>query len=259
SRFNRVLPASLRRQLERRSFSERFATRIHTYPWRETGRLLAARLNLPRLTAHERGVFSVDSVYQTLDRHVARRLASRPQLNAVYAYEDGALNLFLAAKRAGCKCIYDLPIGYWRAARKIQKEEAELQPQWAATLSGNLDSAEKLDRKDQELRLADQIIVASTFTWKTLSLAPKLAAPIAIVPYGAPEVAPQRRVSRRGPLKVLFTGILSQRKGISYLFDAVERLGGAVELTLLGQPAGRCAALDRQLKRHRWIRSLPHA
>jgi glycosyltransferase involved in cell wall biosynthesis len=254
-----MLPAGVRRQLERRSFSAQFASRIHTHPWRETGRLLASRLNLRGLTAHERGVFSVDSVYQTLDRHVARRLAGQPQINAVYSYEDGALNLFLAARRAACECIYDLPIGYWRAAQKLQQEEAELQPDWAPTLSANLDSPEKLDRKDQELLLANRIIVASTFTWKTLALAPHISAPVSIVPYGAPEVGPRRTMSRRGPLKVLFTGILSQRKGVSYLFEAIARLGRDVELTLIGQPAGRCEALERQLKRHRWIRSLPHA
>ena len=259
SRLSHVVPAGLRRQLERRSFSEQFAEKIHTYPWRETGRLLAARLNFRGLTRHERGVFSVDSVYQTMDKHIAARLAKHPEINAVYAYEDGALSMFQEMRRNEGQCIYDLPIGYWRAARKIQQEEAQLQPAWAPTLSANLDSIEKLDRKDQELLLASQIIVASTFTWKTLAHAPNISAPIKIVPYGAPEPAPHRAKTRRGPLKVLFTGILSQRKGVSYLFDAIDKLGTNVELTLIGQPPGPCPALEKALSRHRWIRSLPHA
>ncbi|TVP77697.1 MAG: glycosyltransferase, partial [Puniceicoccaceae bacterium] len=62
------------------------------------------------------------------------------------------------------------------------------------------------------------------------------------------------------PLELLFVGGLSQRKGLSYLFAAVEALGKAVELTVIGRrPKVTCAALDRALAKHRHIESLPHA
>jgi glycosyltransferase involved in cell wall biosynthesis len=143
--------------------------------------------------------------------------------------------------------------------QKIQQEEAALKPEWASTMSANLDSAEKLERKDRELQLADKIVVASAFTKKTLAEAPNLNAPIQVIPYGAPAVAAPVEKQCNGKLKVLFVGILSQRKGISYVFDAVKPLAAHVELTLIGRPGGPCPALERELKAHRWIPSLPHA
>ncbi len=59
---------------------------------------------------------------------------------------------------------------------------------------------------------------------------------------------------------MLFAGSLGQRKGLSYLLDAVKRLAGHVELTLLGSKTVRgCAALDEAARAHRWIPTLPHA
>jgi glycosyltransferase involved in cell wall biosynthesis len=60
-------------------------------------------------------------------------------------------------------------------------------------------------------------------------------------------------------LRVIFIGSLSQRKGLSYLLDAVQQLGSAVELTLIGRRVGDCRPLDAALKIHRWIPSLSHA
>jgi len=124
------------------------------------------------------------------------------------------------------------------------------------------DSPEKLARKDEELSLASGVLVASTFTRNSLSSAPALAAPVFVIPYGAPEpVEESRHVSKPSAarLRVLFAGSLTQRKGLSYLLEAVRLLQGQVELTLLGaRPAERCEPLDRALREHRWIPSLPH-
>jgi len=43
---------------------------------------------------------------------------------------------FAEARRRGARTFYDLPIGYWRAARTLLLEEAEREPEWAVTLSG---------------------------------------------------------------------------------------------------------------------------
>lgn len=256
--LNCALPERWRDELSRRAFPSEVSSRIHTRPWRELGRLLSGKLQLDSFTAHERGVFSVDAVYRTLDLHVARRLEKQQSVDAIYAYEDGALNMFKVGQTKGSKRIYDLPIGYWKAARQIQRTEAELRPEWAPTLSAMLDSDEKLQRKDDELRLANEIIVASSFTRQTLALAPQPTAKIRMVPYGAPVPVQEPHARSQGKLKVLFVGILSQRKGIAYLFDAVRQMKGAVDLTLVGKPPVMCPALENELKVHRWIPSLPH-
>jgi glycosyltransferase involved in cell wall biosynthesis len=281
NRVHQLLPGSLQQLFARRSYPAVIRDRTHIVSMREIGRLLA-------------GAFSIDNVNVDLDAKVAARLRSpwrvrhspdSDNLAVVYAYEDVALETFRAAQERGMHRVYDLPIGYWRAAQRIFSEEAEFQPEWASTLTGTKDSREKLDRKDEELWLAERIVVASTFTKKTLTETPggpclnplpvgeegppspsyalasaKRQAKIDVIPYGAPlAVAPGIR-KPNGVLKILFAGSLGQRKGISYLLEAVGLLKGSVELTLLGRKAAHdCRPLEAATRRHRWIPTLNHA
>src|SRR5882762_7412663 len=162
--INRLFPRSVRELFDRRSFPESVRSRTHTVPFREPVRLIAGAAGIsPR---HEPGTFSIDAVMRELDQKVADRLRkidnpdaigareSVRSCRAVYAYEDGALQSFRVARDLGLKRIYDLPIGYWKAGQRIFAEEKEREPEWSPTLTGTLDSAEKLARKDEELRLA---------------------------------------------------------------------------------------------------------
>ena len=248
-------------ELRRRRFDPALRPVTATWPWREAGRLVAARRGWRSLVAHERGPFSVDAVYQSLDRRIASTLGGRTRPAAVYAYEDGAEASFRAARALGIACLYDLPTGHWRAARRLLGVELERWPEWASTMVGFADSPEKLERKDNELRLADHIFVASSNTRRTLADFPGTLPPIHVIPYGFPPAAqpkPQDYAASR-PLKLLFVGNLSQAKGVANLFAAVEALGDAVSLTVVGRKAGQPnAALDAGLSRHHWIPSLPH-
>ena len=263
----RLLPEKLTRQLARRTFPPKIRDKTHLFPLREMARLLAPTVKLSALTKHETGAFSVDAVFRALDGRVERRLraAKKLRLRAVYAQEDGALRSFGRARREGLACFYDLPIGYWRAGHAIYADERELAPQWAATLTGTRDSARKLERKDRELALSDLVFVASSFTRSTLEMAPDSANVLArthVFPYGAPPALETLLAPREdnSTLKVIFVGSLSQRKGLSYLFEAVESLGKSVELTIIGRKTDAdCAPLDAALQRYRWIESVPHS
>ena len=259
--LNRVLPESILRELNRRAFPFVRRGQLHSNPWREAGRLLCGRLGLSSLTQQEDGPFSIDTVYRDLDRKVAMRLPHRSNVNAVYSYEDGALATFRAAQAEGIKAIYELPIGYWKVHRELLEEEAVLQPEWANTLRGKSDSDAKLRRKDEELGLADQIIVPSEFVRQTLTKAGALKALISVIPYGAPPSTHTntKRTAPNTKMKVIFVGMLSQRKGLGYLLHAVEKLGSSVELTLIGKRVGECTAVDTALRVHRWIPSLSHS
>lgn len=258
SRLAKLLPAGLAAMLKRREFNSIPAKLISTQATLEVCRLIAGKLKLNLLTEHETGLLSVDAVYHAFDNYVAKQLSMQQGISQIYAYEDGALETFKAAKHKGMETLYELPIGYWRAAQQIMGEEAQLKPEWANTILSMRDSAQKLARKDQELALADKIIVASQFTADTLKLSAARDKETIVIPYGSPQPVDQPDFSRHKKLKVLFVGGLSQRKGLSYLFDAANLLNGKIELTIIGSRVAKCPPLDAALQQYRYIPSLPH-
>lgn len=239
---SRVLPQGLKEQFARRTFDVADSQLIHTMPWRETARLLAPKLRLQSLAKHETGMCSVDAVYRALDAKVAKRLSRVPNLKAVYAYEDGACTTFQQAQLLGLKRIYDLPIAYWETGTRLMKEESERWPEWAPTLEGTRNSEEKLQRKTDELKLADTVIVPSQFVYDSLPEQIRAGKSCHITEFGSPNVtfvSSTRNESGNAskPLRVLFAGSMTQRKGLADLFAAMKLLQRRdVELIVMGSP-----------------------
>jgi glycosyltransferase involved in cell wall biosynthesis len=264
-----LLGERIGRELGRRAFPEVPWARTRLRPGREAVRIAADRLGWHALTRHETGWASVDRVYRQLDRAVAAHLARAHAgpgpgaVRAVYAYEDGARDTFKAARARGLRCIYDLPIAHWRMARRLLAEEAALHPAWAPTMQGLVDSQGKLARKDEELALADRIVVASSFTRRSVEDALGAHLPLEVAPYGAPAPLVERPAIRLpgAPLHVLYAGHLSQRKGLVYLIAALRRTDIPWRLTLAGpRPASAPAELVAFLgdPRCTWLGHVPH-
>ena len=248
------------RDFKRRGYDAALQAYTRQHPFAELGRLLATQLGLRPLTAHETGRYSVDRLYHKLDKTCARRLELINPAG-VYAYEDGAGFSFEQARKLGVLCLYDLPIGYWRAMRRLLESQKDLYPEWAATMTGFLDSDAKVRRKDYEIALADHIFVASSFTKKTLEDYPGILPPVHVVPYGFPEVDACKtyRPITGTRLKVLFVGGLSQRKGIAQLFEACFAFPESIDLRVIGRKAvADCAVLNQSLEQVDYIPSLNH-
>lgn len=238
-----ILPKGIRAECLRRSFLVR-QHYVYTHPWREMARLVFPKLGLHRFLRHETGWASIDSVYRELDKAVALRLrqsAQKDGISVVYAYEDGALATFKQAKALGITCVYDLPIAYWKTARRLLMEESLRLPGWAPTLKGGIqDSPEKLERKTQELQLADIVVGPGSFVESSLPDWAKCKK-IVMVPFGSPEPATDEkeimRIDYKKPLRVLFAGSMSQRKGLGDLFAAMRMLNRRdIELVVMGSP-----------------------
>lgn len=247
------------RELERRSLPPELHALTRSHPLGEIARLAVGRI--PRrfnpFDGHL-GPFSIQARAEAIDRVLAKEVR-KDEVTAVYAYEDGAAAAFAAANSSGKRAIYDLPIGYWRAGRALFEEEAELRPEWKQTMVGLRDPGWKLERKDVELELASEIIVASSFTARTLESYRGRLGPVHVVPYGAPEVVPQSVARSGNTLRVLYVGSLTQRKGIADLLEALPLVGARTELTVIGRRVGDSAPLDAALSTLRWIPSMPHS
>jgi glycosyltransferase involved in cell wall biosynthesis len=235
----KFVPKSLSNQLLRRTFPIS-SDKLSKSQTLEALRLILPKVGLGRLVANENSWASIDSVYQSLDRSVVKKLnllSKSNSVGAVYGYEDGALHTFRQAKKLGLKCIYDLPIAYWETSRKLLMQEAKRLPAWAGTLGGGInDSAVKLQRKTEELELADVVIAPSEFVLNSL---PDWAREKCLIhaPFGSPVRSyPQKlKTNFNSKLRLLFVGSMTQRKGLADLFEAMRILNRAdIELIVMG-------------------------
>ena len=210
--------------------------KLHLHPLHETLRLFSGRFTL-----HERRRRLTDQTYERLDYAVAKSLPhSPPQI--VHAYEDGALHTFRSAKSLGTLRSYELPIAHWRTSRRLLAEEAERHPDWEPTLETTREPEEKLHRKDEELHLADLITCPSQFVLDSIPTEIRSKKTCLLSPFGSPpadiESSLPAHESPYHPLKVLFVGSMSQRKGLADLFAAFRLLDKKnFQLTVLGAPS----------------------
>lgn len=254
----KILPKTIREELLRRAFLVK-KERIKQSRFREIVRIILSRTRMGNMIKNNKGPFGIDAINKELDKSVAKKLIHlKGKIDGVYCYEDCALETFRQAKKFGMKCYYELPIGYWEYGIKIQKEESELNPLWKETMQIIKDNPEKLKRKEEELRLADIIFVPSEFVKETLKDT-DIKAKIIISPYGVKRnCLKKKRTNERTKLKIIYVGILTQRKGLSYLFDAISQLKNRVDLTLIGLPLKNTIQLTNELKKYRWIPSAPN-
>ena len=235
--FDLLAKMSLFNELKRRKFDSEIKPYTHTFPYKEVGRIISSKLKISSLTRPETGFFSEDSVYKYSSKSASQVLAKSRDVGGIYAYEDGALLLFKQAKEMGVRCIYDLPIAYWEVGRKLMLEEADRLPDWAITLAGGVkDSQSKLERKTEELSMADTVVVASKFVKDSL---PTFAnsKKIIISPFGSPKINMTNPLERDNtiPIRVLFAGSMGQRKGLGDLFSAIRLLNSPhIQLVVMG-------------------------
>ncbi len=135
------------------------------------------------------------------------------------------------------------------SVKAVLEEELQRTPEASTSLRDEYElsmDARAFEALSGEPALANGWIAASSHTADTLVASGLDRAHIHVVPYGIDRTAfPQRPSGARrpGPLRLIWVGSIVQRKGFSYLLDALEKLGpGTCELTVCGR-FGRDAAL----------------
>jgi glycosyltransferase involved in cell wall biosynthesis len=261
--FLQSLPANLRAEMMRRAY-DLPPGKIATHAAREIIRQLADKLGLRLLTKHETGAASIDRVWNRLDEIAAQFLRdNRERLNirAVYAYEDCAARLFETARELGVRRVYDLPIAYWDTAQRLLREEAQRYPEWEPTLGGTRDSAEKLARKTRELDLAETVICPSAFVLDSLPEPARLSKKCVVAPFGSPpHITDVSHRTYAKPVRFLFAGALTQRKGLADLFAAMKLVDSdQAELVVMGSPVLPLAFYRNQYAHFTYEPPRPHA
>ena len=163
------------------------------------------------------------------------RECRRPAVRAVHCYEDCSLYQFEVSKKLGKACIYDMPIGYYPAWEQSQLDLARIYADWLPT--GGLRSSKwvRPEQKRQEMELADLVLVPSDFARR--SIIDFVDKRVALATYGVDSNFWRPSIEKRkeGPLRFIYAGQLSIRKGIPVLLEAWKRANlRDAELELVG-------------------------
>ena len=139
-----------------------------------------------------------------------------------------------------------------QSVRELLAEEVERTPYARASLMMEAEMSlppEAFEALAQEAELANGWVAASRYTAQTLAAHGIPAEKIHVVPYGvslkdfSPRVQPP---AKEEPFTIIYVGSLIQRKGLSYLLDAVRALKTKnVRLLLRGR-----GGVDRELLKH---------
>ncbi|MGC2657959.1 MAG: glycosyltransferase family 4 protein [Bryobacteraceae bacterium] len=183
----------------------------------------------------------------------AGKIASRTN-STLLSYSYYGYDSFSAASPSVPKILFQLhphPV----SVRSILKGELERYPECAGSLNKEWELAlpeEDFARLTAEPLMAQRWMAASSFTRTTLIDQGIDGKKIHVIPYGidaaeltrGAAVCPRKSFSR--PLEVLFVGRLTQRKGIRYLLEALDRLhSNFIHLTLCGWSVDDLALLKR--------------
>jgi glycosyltransferase involved in cell wall biosynthesis len=157
-------------------------------------------------------------------------------VTAVHAYEDCSLLPFKEAKRLGKACVYDLTSPFYSTWQRHQLELSHRYSDWLPFGGFGANDAVSLEQKHREMEFADLVLVASLFVEGTV----RETFPhknIAIIPYGVDlDFWTPRPVDEpRGPLRFIYAGQISVRKGAPLLVEAWEKASlKDAELHLVG-------------------------
>lgn len=219
SRLWRWLPADIKQRALNRDYAGIPQAKQNSHLLWEAISRLGSKLKPSGLTQR---INWYDALFWGHDFQVSKSLAS--DLDAVYAYEDGARQTFASAKKKDLATLYELPLGYYQGVadeiNRGRKERSHLQPQ------PYVEPAWKQFRKDEELRLADVVVVPCAWALDSLrfSKTDKVKAVIK-VRYGTPaDEIVARSAPPDGQFTILFAGHIGLRKGAPHLIEAWEKL-----------------------------------
>ncbi|WP_144097236.1 glycosyltransferase family 4 protein [Croceicoccus sediminis] len=227
------LAAKARSEFARFSHPAIDPDKVLTFGWHEWAERVARRAGLDGLARE------IDRIGNAaFGRRVAKFAAGQGDF-ALWGYNGSSLCSFRAA--SGRKTIYDRTTPSLRKVNAAIDEIEERFPQWIAE-PGQRYSQQRIDLEDEEQALADVIVTGSEFARDSvIADDPALTGKLRVLPYcydealfgQLPEVI---GVGRDEPVRFLFVGGISARKGVHLLIEALAGLtDSAATLTLVGR------------------------
>lgn len=193
------------------------------------------------------------------DRTAARWL-QKSHARVFVGVETCALESLRAAKEWGMKTVLECP---GIPSLVLDEEARKAAEVFGVSIPHSSNSPAMLERKRQEIAEAGLVLCCSDFQRdKLVALYPDVKHTKVIplwtdVDFWSAAI-PQRQSSAAGtPLRVLYAGGVSLRKGVPYLLQAAEPLCSEITLTLIGAIAPELEEILPRFRQHRHIPHLP--
>ncbi len=217
------LPGRIRNRLRVRTTERIPDSMVTTIPYIEAATWLARPFLGHRLA--EQFFYASLDLFDRLASAIV--VSNRPRI--VVGFENSCRHSFRKAKSAGALCVLDAASVHHSAQSPDEK---------------NIDAArwERINQhKDEELRLADRVVVLSTYARDTYAAAGVPIERITIIPPGvwSPGAAVRGTTQvKRAAIRFLFVGNVKRAKGVDLLLEAFARLEApGKSLTLVGSMA----------------------
>lgn len=180
------------------------------------------------------------------ERAAARRI-ERAHARIVVCQSGSALEVFQRAN--GARRVLGYPTAHHDWVLQVDRDEMRTNPLWARFLYAYESLSSRKEALDRELDLADVILVPSSFAKSTFVGSGVAESKIRVVPLGSSMLGECASTSggsedaarsywgsaHEGSLRVLFVGLVTQRKGMSYLIEALNAVPNA-KLLIVGEP-----------------------
>lgn len=170
--------------------------------------------------------------------------------------ETCALECLQAAGKKGMSRVLDCP---GVPSSFLDAEAQKAAEHFGVVIPDSSNSVTMHARKKQELDEADVVLCCSEFQREKLTLLNPEIKRTEVIPLWTDfdywsEAAAKRSFSEAGkPLRVLYAGSISLRKGVPYLLEAIEPLAAEVSLTLVGSVSPEVTDIVTRFRSHCYL------
>jgi starch synthase len=186
------------------------------------------------------------------DRDLSKKLP-RLTYDIFWGFQGSSLNCLQQSNKLGKKTVCEMTIAHLPFAKRLLEEEAKLVPEWAETIDFTNFPSTYEERLINEPLEARHVIAISAFLKKTLENEGVPPEKIYVIPLGFDaseiEFTTETASIENRPLRILYAGRITQRKGMSYLLEAIRSFNAKdVELHIIGNVHGNSTAFKKLSK-----------
>lgn len=237
--------------LKKRTYNSAIKPYTHQYPLKEIMMFSGIKKFFSQ-------VYTYDSINLDCTKKVCKYIKKHhKEIDYVYCYPGYSYMIMQEAKKYGIQCVYELTTAYYKDVLRIIDLEKSSHVAYANTIT--MFQSENFDysKCDEELNLADYIVCASSYIFSTLCNNGYSRDKIKIIPYGFPPVSYLSTTIEK-PIKVLYVGNLSQTKGLSYMLDAVDKMGTSIDFTVIGSIPNNAMNVRERISKYHYLGNLSH-